>query len=232
MSLAGQGAIAIWNDITPEGRANFYAWHGCQHVPERVGIPGFLRGRRYVAIHGSPEYFTLYEAESPQVLVGQDYANRLNNPTPWTLESIRHFRNVARSLCRVAVTLGQGQGGLIATWRYDVPDDRAEAHQRELVRRVLPELATRPGVAGAHLLIADTDASAVDTAERKSRGEPNRVPRWVLMLEGWDDIEPFDALCQSTLADSVLASSGASGAAEHGLYRLQISRAKLPWSAG
>ncbi|HKX10389.1 MAG TPA: hypothetical protein VJN67_19475 [Stellaceae bacterium] len=232
MSLAGQGAIAIWNDITAEGRANFYAWHGVQHVPERVGIPGFLRGRRYVAIHGSPEYFTLYEAESPQVLSGQDYGNRLNNPTPWTLASIKHFRNVARSLCRVAVTLGEGQGGLIATWRYDVPDDRADAHQQELTERLLPALAARPGVAGVHLLIADAEASAVDTVERKSRGEPNRVPRWVLMLEGWDDVEPFDALCKSTLGDAVLAGTGAAGAPEHGLYRLQISRAKLPWSAG
>src|SRR5579864_3644133 len=128
MSLAGHGAVAIWNDIAPEGRAIFYAWHGVEHVPERVGIPGFLRGRRYVAIHGNPEYFTLYETESPQVLTGQDYANRLNRPTPWTSDAIRHFRNVARSLCRVAVSHGHAQGGLIATWRYDVPDHEIERH--------------------------------------------------------------------------------------------------------
>src|SRR5919206_91425 len=74
MSLAGKGAVAIWNDITAEGRGIFYAWHGHEHVPERVGIPGFLRGRCYVAIHGSPEYFTLYETDSPQTITGQDYA--------------------------------------------------------------------------------------------------------------------------------------------------------------
>ncbi len=232
MTFAGQGAVAIWNDIAPEGRGVFYAWHGWQHVPERVGIPGFLRGRRYVAVHGSPEYFTLYEAESPQVLTGQDYANRLNNPTPWTLEAIRHFRNVARSICRVAISHGNAQGGLIATWRYDVPDDQAEAHRRELAQRVLPELSERPGVAGAHLLIADADASAVDTAERKTRAEPNRVPRWILLVESWDDVEPVDKLCKATLSDTMLAGIGATGPAEHGLYRLQISRAKLPWSAG
>ena len=50
MSLAGEGAVAIWHDIAPEGREDFYAWHGEEHMPERVGIPGFLRGRRYVAI--------------------------------------------------------------------------------------------------------------------------------------------------------------------------------------
>ena len=49
MSLAGTGAVAIWHDIAPEGRAEFYAWHGRQHMPERAAIPGFIRGRRYVA---------------------------------------------------------------------------------------------------------------------------------------------------------------------------------------
>ena len=47
--LAGEGAIAIWNGISDEGRADFYAWHLSEHMPERVGIPGFLRGRRYRA---------------------------------------------------------------------------------------------------------------------------------------------------------------------------------------
>jgi hypothetical protein len=35
MSWIGKGAIAIWNDITPEGRANFHDWHGREHIPER-----------------------------------------------------------------------------------------------------------------------------------------------------------------------------------------------------
>ncbi len=84
MSLAGQAVVAIWNGIAPEGRTEFYEWHNREHMPERVGIPGFRRGRRYSAKYGSPEFFTLYEADSAEVLVGQDYLNRLNNPTPWT----------------------------------------------------------------------------------------------------------------------------------------------------
>ena len=46
MALAGDGAILIWNDITDEGCAAFYDWHIAEHIPERVAIPGFLRGRR------------------------------------------------------------------------------------------------------------------------------------------------------------------------------------------
>ena len=44
MALCGEGAICIWNGITDEGRAEFYAWHNGEHMPERVGIPGFRRG--------------------------------------------------------------------------------------------------------------------------------------------------------------------------------------------
>jgi len=58
MSLAGKGAVSIWHDIAPQGRSEFYAWHGTEHMPERAGIPNFLRGRRYVAIHGAPSIST------------------------------------------------------------------------------------------------------------------------------------------------------------------------------
>ena len=56
MSLAGQAVVAIWNGIAPEGRTEFYEWHNREHMPERVGIPGFRRGRRYIAKYGTPEY--------------------------------------------------------------------------------------------------------------------------------------------------------------------------------
>lgn len=231
MSLAGEGVVAIWNDITAEGRAPFHAWHGREHMPERAGIAGFLRGRRYAAIHGSPEYFTLYETESPQVLSGTDYLNRLNNPTPWTRSTVAHFRNVSRSLCRVAASHGFGQGGLIATWRYDVTEDRAEEHRRLLAHDILPRLADEPGVAGAHLCIADRAASGIETVEKKARVDATLVPGWVVMVEGWDDPEPFDLLCRRAIPAERLMAAGA-GPVAHGLYRLQYSRCKTARSTG
>ncbi len=232
MSLIGEGAVAIWHDFTPEGRAEFYAWHGREHMPERVGIPGFLRGRRYVAIRGDLEFFNLYEARVPQVLASPDYRERLNNPTPWTSTVVKNYRRVARSICRVAATFGKGQGGLISTWRYDVPDDEAARHIETLKGRILPEIAASGLVAGAHLLIADTEASAVDTAERQARAEPNRIPRWVLMVEGWADEASFSALCRTALSDDVLIAAGASGPAAAGLYQLQVTIAAADLEAG
>ena len=229
MSLLGEGAVAIWHDIAPEGRDEFYAWHGEEHMPERVAIPGFLRGRRYVAIRGDLEFFNLYETEHMGVVTGADYLARLNNPTPWTLSSVKHFRNVSRSLCGVAASAGHGQGGLIATWRYDVPDERAESHRKAIVEKIVPALAKKRLVAGAHFLVADKEASAVKTTEQKVRTENNRIPRWIVLLEGWGDAKAFDALCGEALSDRVLGELGAEGAG-YGLYQLQTTRGKT--SAG
>lgn len=230
MSLAGRGAVAIWNDIAPEGRSEFYAWHGSEHMPERAGIPGFLRGRRYVAIDGAPEYFTLYETVSRCTVTGAEYLTRLNAPTAWTTATIRHFRNVSRSLCEVAASFGEGQGGLVATLRYAVDDRLADSHRKRLAQQTLPALAAVPGVAGCHLLVADEAASAAETAENRVRAEKNLIPRWIVLVESWDDVEPFRALCGQFAAGDAFEDAAERPAL--GIYRLQNSRSALPWSAG
>jgi hypothetical protein len=231
MSLAGQGVVAIWNDITPEGRAEFFAWHNREHMPERVGIPGFRRGRRYIALAGAPEFFTLYETDSPEVLAGTDYLNRLNHPTPWTRSATAAFRNVGRSLCRVALSLGTGQGGLLVTLRYDVVAGREEQQRRLLTHRILPELADRPGICGVHLCLADRDASLIQTEEKKGRPQA-MVPNWVIMIEGASERGDLEAACDAALAPATLIATGAAEPIERGLYLLQYSRCKTPGTAG
>lgn len=229
MSLAGKGAVAIWHDIAPEGRDEFYAWHGREHMPERLGIPGFLRGRRYGAVAGAPEYFNLYETVSRFTVTGAEYLARLNAPTPWTVATVKHFRNVSRSLCEVAASFGDGQGGLVATLRYDVAPGRAAVHRKQLAQETLAEIADARGVAGCHLLVADEAASAVETVEKKVRAEKNLIPRWIVLIEGWSDLEAFRALCAEVLTDA--AFDDALAPPQLGIYRLQTSRGTLPWSA-
>ena len=221
MALAGSGAVAIWHDIVPEGRAAFYDWHGREHMPERAAIPGFLCGRRYVAVEGLPEYFNLYETRDPSVVSGSEYLAKLNAPTSWTVSTVKHFRGVSRSLCAVPASFGEGQGGLMATYRYDVRDEDGAQHRQRMAAR-LSALAAEPGIAGAHLLVADTEASAVDTAEKKVRKEKNAIPRWIVLVESWDDEGPFVAAARAFAADAVF--SGVLEAPEWAVYRLQNTR--------
>lgn len=47
--MLGSAAVAMWWDIAPEMRAEWEDWHSHEHMPERLGIPGFLRGSRWVS---------------------------------------------------------------------------------------------------------------------------------------------------------------------------------------
>lgn len=224
MSLAGKGAVAVWHDVVPEARDEFYAWHGREHMPERVDIPGFLRGRRFAAVKGAPEYFNLYETDSPQTLTSRDYLARLNAPTTWTSATVPHLRNVARSLCEVAASFGEGLGGLMATLCYDVEEANAKAHYTCMVRKSLPALSAHPGVAGCHLLVADEAASTIETEEKRMRAGQNIVPRWIVLVEGWGDARPFGALCESFANNGAFATAIAPP--QTAIYRLQNARVK------
>jgi len=220
MSLLGKAAVAIWQDAPPEARAEYFEWHSREHMPERVGIPGFLRGRRYCALKGQPEFFTLYEAESLDVLTGPDYTGRLNNPTPWTRRVAPQLKNNVRSLCNVVLSLGSGAGGLVMTWRYDVAHGR-EAEHRSVAEERLRALAARPGVVGAHLCIADTAASSVQTAEKRARPTKALTPGWVLIVEGAREREALESACAELLPPATLEQAGALELGA-GVYQLQF----------
>ena len=64
MPLQGQGVLAIWHTITPEGEAEYWRWHDREHIPERLSIPGFLRLRRYVALGAGPSTSTRRRAST------------------------------------------------------------------------------------------------------------------------------------------------------------------------
>ena len=231
MSLAGLGAVCIWHDLLPEARDEFYQWHNREHMPERVGIPGFRRGRRYVAVAGTPEYFNLYEADSPEVLGGQDYLNRLNAPTDWTRRVVLSYRNVSRSICRVVYSDGVGQGGFMLTQRFDVGERDRQDVVNALQQRLLPPLVGSKGITGVHLCLADESVSKVETAEKKARADTTQVPTWIILIEGNSsaDVGAAGAALGGQL-QSLLGADGAGIATS--VYQLEFSRCKTPWSAG
>lgn len=224
MTLTGRGAVAIWHDIAPEGREAFYAWHGLEHMAERVGIPGFLRGRRFIAIDADREFFNLYETTDGSVVAGEEYRRRLDNPTPWTLAMVPHFRSVARSLTEVTFSRGDADGGMVATLRYDVPDARIADHKAAMTGSILPAIAEGEGVAAVHLLVADMTASGEVNAEQRARGGHNEVPRFVAIVEGWAEQAPFMARVREAFSAERLAAAGVANRVDPGFYRHQITR--------
>jgi hypothetical protein len=231
MSLAGTGVVAIWHDLLPEAKDEFYEWHNREHMPERAGIPGFRRGRRFIALDAGSEYFNLYEADTVEVLGAQDYLSRLNTPTPWTKQVVSSFRSVARSICHVAYTDGVGQGAYLSTVRFDVPSTVHTEVVRGLRQRVLPPLVDMAGITGVHLCLADEAVSKVETAEKRARSEGTQVPTWIVLIEGCRADRVRSAV---DIFNAGLVELPAMGTATPSstLYQLEYTRCKTPWSAG
>lgn len=221
--LAGEAVVAIWNGIAAEEYGAFYDWHVNEHIPERVGIPGFRRGRRYIAADAAtrPEFFTLYEADTMQVLQGSDYANRLNDPTPWTRTVTAQFRDTFRALAQVVSSHGPGMGGVCLTIRFD-----CDANAVPKLTGLVAAAARAPRVTGAHLCRSDSGASGVRSAESRGRTDIQAPPGGFVVIEATDV-----AALASLLPDQDLAAAGGYGEMERGVYRLEYVRTKTGFRA-
>ena len=126
----------------------------------------------------------LYEADSLDVLTSEAYLTRLNNPTPWSSETMPHFRNMTRALCRVTESFGLGTGGKMAFVPLS-PDPSKVGQLRNWIAETLAPLSEQQGMLGAHLLEGDGTASRTQTREKELRGDADGVADWLLLLEGY-----------------------------------------------
>ena len=161
------GILAVWNDCAPEGYDHFERWYIREHLQERVGVPGFRFGRRYEAVSGGDRrFFAFYEVESPDVLSSKAYVERLEAPTPWTLEAMKSFRNMVRTVCDLRAAAGDLIGSHAVVLRADQAMKPTPG-----AAKLVDELAAEPGVARVQLWTAAAKQTPADTAEMKSRGK-------------------------------------------------------------
>jgi hypothetical protein len=194
------GLMAFWADVEADYVAEFRQWHNCEHVPERVGVPGFTVARRYCGIGGAPMFFMTYETEDPGVLSSEPYLARLDDPTPWTRQSVARFRNSVRTIYRLDASAGSPcptHAPYLLTSRFNVAVD-AEGDWLDWCRETyLPELAELDGVYRARLYAVDEAGSGIETSERDLHGaEPagQKYCSWIeLLLPGLPDDPDFQA---------------------------------------
>lgn len=183
--MIGDGALAIWLTLDPAGEEDFNNWYPRQHLPERLAVPGFLRGRRYRTAGGAPPYFTLYELEHTRVLSSPAYLERLNQPTDWTRRVLPVIRGAVRNGgARLATSAGDTVEQHLLTVRILPAAGRGPAVRAWLAGEAVAALTALPGVTGAALLEQDTGGTAVVTEERRLFGcEVLGGPPWVGLCE-------------------------------------------------
>jgi len=219
MALLGKGLLAIWNDITEKGEAEFVHWHIQEHIPERVGLRGFLRGRRYVAQQGRPKYFNFYETETSQVLESREYRDRLNAPTPWTEAVVKEFRDTSRTICEVVASHGLGEGAWIESIQISGVKDR-ESFARSVAEGLVQDIAQRAGIVGVHFVKGVDGKTSTPTVENKLRNKPDAKCEWILLIEA-ADLTFLQALRTEACSNAVLRKLSPGGTVERGIYRLQ-----------
>lgn len=183
MPLLGSAAMLLSFDVAPEAIDEHDRWHTHEHLPERLSIPGFLRGTRWVATAGAPRYMVLYEVQDLQTLASEAYLARLNNPTPWTQRIMPFYRGMSRGLCSVLGSFGYGQGGTAALIRFSSEEASAESLRRWLLEEVLPAVPQTPGLGSAHLL-QGAQAAAM-TNEQRIRGADRGLDS-AIVVTGYD----------------------------------------------
>jgi hypothetical protein len=216
--------MVIWHDVMADAEVDYNEWHSKEHMLERVGVPGFRRGHRYVAITGAPRYLNFYEVDDLAILTSTPYLERLNHPTPWSQRALPGMRHNNRTLCRVAASFG---GGGVCAFLLTIQlaaAERAEELRGRLTSRALAELPSRPGIVGAHLLQGDLAASRTETEEKRLRGTPDAIAGWVILVAGYDG-DALQAIRDGELADRELLAHGADRPIA-GVYRLLHSIAE------
>lgn len=206
MPLLGPAAMLLSFDVAAEAIAEHDQWHTQEHLPERLSIPGFVRGTRWVALSGQPRYFVMYEVERLATLSSAAYLERLNHPSPWTAKIMPHYRGMARGFCSVTRSFGLGIGhaGLLLRFK---PVTGTESSLRDWLLQDLDRLPSTPGLGSAHLF--EGALTPQMTNEQRIRGADAGFD-WALFVTGYSQ-DALAQLMQAELASARLEQHGAAG---------------------
>jgi hypothetical protein len=127
--------LALWNGIDDAAlQPEYEAWHTFEHVPERVGLPGFVAARRYRREGpDGPLYFTLYWLETIGALDTPEYAAVFVRPTAWTARMRAHLDGFLRLPCTLRGSHGVSSTSQLATLHLRLHGPGADARIQDLL---------------------------------------------------------------------------------------------------
>ena len=189
MSLLGDAVLVNWGGIVEEKEADYNSWHSKEHMPERIALPGFLRGCRAIGVPGTHinhKYFMMYEAERKDVFISRKYLDRLNNPTKLTKNILSHYIAPSRTICSVIASKSVGFGGNIATIRF-LKKDIEVSNNVESLKMSVPQTIKLQGITGMHVILGDHAFGQMQTEEksyRSSQGNFDQIISQAIIIEG------------------------------------------------
>ncbi|HMK23722.1 MAG TPA: hypothetical protein VK466_15430 [Terriglobales bacterium] len=185
MPLRGRAFLSLWSGVLQGYERELDRWHTIEHMPERLGVPGFLRGRRYMGSRSSDHpAFVLYEAAHIETFRSPSYLARLNDPTDWSKKVQPGLVNFLRSPCHTLISRGDGLGGALMAIRIsrDVADTAEVSHS---LASAAPAIARLHGVTAVHIGQHVPEIASGETAETRLRPAASaRRFSFVVLVEG------------------------------------------------
>ena len=221
MALLGKAVLINWSNVLRENRPQYYDWHDREHMRGRLGLHGFLRGRRLWACEADRDVLNLYEVADLDVLTGRAYSHKASNPSPAYRSAGKIITDAVRALAHVRYSRGTAVGGWMLTVRHGLSN--ASNGSTQLIEKVFPRILDIRGVVGLHLCVADQLSSAVVTKDRE--GRPTAVPDWSILVEA-TTLEALEACQVECLTDGALIDAGCIGPFLKGTYSLQMLMTK------
>lgn len=184
-----QGALLLnWFDIEPGKESAFDDWHNREHVIERMGVPGFMQGRRFEAV-GTPrtpghDWLVAYDATDIGVFESAAYAARLDSPTPLTARVVPHLRSLTRTVYRVEARRGGGISAYVRTAR--LPATEGPPADASVLRETIEQIYTVSGVSAIVLGSPDGRVTHYKDKTREGRATETVVHDdypWIVMVE-------------------------------------------------
>ena len=189
MSLMGAAVLVNWGGVLKDKEVDYNQWHSLEHMPERISLPGFLRGLRAQGELGTDlkdKYFMMYEAEKKEIFISKKYLERLNNPTKWTKDILSSYISPSRTICSVIASKSIGLSGFLATIRF-LDRDIEDRLNVEKLKLFIPIIIKLDGITGMHVLLGDNTFGQMRTEEKKyrsSQGYDDQVVSQAIIIEG------------------------------------------------
>lgn len=181
MATQANGLLAVWTDIAPEAEQEFNQWYNTEHIPQLLGVPGFLSGRRYQAVEGEPRYLALYELTEVSVLKSDAFRQVRESPTEWSKMMIPLFRNTAIGMYQQIFSYGvqpAKDAEFVLTVRLNIPADKEQDFNEWYNVDHVPALVGVPGVSCARRYEAvEGDSKYLAVYEMNDARIP-KTPEW------------------------------------------------------
>ncbi|WP_191486815.1 DUF4286 family protein [Pseudomonas sp. FEN] len=123
----------------------FNDWYDTEHFPQRLALPGFLDGQRWVCSEGWPRYLALYELENEEVLNTAQYLSVSGaRSTPWSRRILPRTVGRQRIVLRTrAETRRPGQAAALLLMSWNMP---AHIDMESFISAVDAQINTIAGV--------------------------------------------------------------------------------------